>query len=205
MLRMMTLLLPSSLIDSCASKEAPSPIASIAMTEQTPKMIPSIVRTDRILWSRRFLMPRRTMRRSRDIGRFGDGVQFFWIPAGCSPFGLGIKRSFSSVLNFAVDETVLEMDDTFGAIRDMIIVRDHDNRFAAFVKFVEQLENFLLGLGVEVSGRFVGEDDQRIVCEGAGNCHPLLLASGELCRTVVEAFPEAYADRELFAALKMLR
>src|SRR5688500_4753278 len=49
--------LPSLRICSSASLLAPSPTASIAMTEPTPKTTPSIVRNDRSLWSSRAWSP----------------------------------------------------------------------------------------------------------------------------------------------------
>ncbi len=55
------LLDPSFLMASWASNEAPSPMASMAMTEQTPKMMPSMVSADRSLWSIRLLMPSLTV------------------------------------------------------------------------------------------------------------------------------------------------
>lgn len=44
---------------------------------------------------------------------------------------------------------------------------------------------------IEVPGRFVGEDELRRVDEAAGNAGPLLLSAGKLCRTVIEALPQA--------------
>jgi hypothetical protein len=41
---------------------APSPTASIEITAETPKSIPSIVRSERSLCSRRLLIPRRSVR-----------------------------------------------------------------------------------------------------------------------------------------------
>ncbi len=48
---------------------APSPIASIAMTEQTPKMMPSAVRVDRSLCIQRLFIPSLAVRfkRKRNI------------------------------------------------------------------------------------------------------------------------------------------
>ena len=46
--------------------------------------------------------------------------------------------------------------------------------------------DFLLGLAVQVAGRFVGKEDRRIVHQGAGNGHTLLLAAGKFGRFVGE-------------------
>src|SRR3972149_8322829 len=60
----MMLLLPNFRICSRASLLAPSPTASMATTLPTPKTTPSIVREERSLWSKRFSMPRETLRRN---------------------------------------------------------------------------------------------------------------------------------------------
>ena len=44
----------------------------------------------------------------------------------------------------------------------------------------EQVEDGLARLGVERGGRLVGEDQRRLVDQGPGDRHPLLLAAGEL-------------------------
>ena len=49
--RTMMLFTPRSWYLAMASRLAPSPMESMAITEATPKMIPSIVRNERNLWS----------------------------------------------------------------------------------------------------------------------------------------------------------
>ena len=51
--------LPSRLIDSSAWWLAPSPTASIAITEPTPNTMPSIVRNERVLWRQTSVTPSR--------------------------------------------------------------------------------------------------------------------------------------------------
>jgi hypothetical protein len=60
-------------------------------------------------------------------------------------------------------------------------VRDHHGRLPAVLnRLPQQLEDLAAGLGVEVAGRLVGEDDGRLRDESAGDRHALLLAAGEL-------------------------
>ncbi len=54
---MMMLWLPSFLICSWAASLAPVPMASMAMTEQTPNMMPSMVKPLRSLCIQRLLAP----------------------------------------------------------------------------------------------------------------------------------------------------
>jgi hypothetical protein len=59
----MMLQLPSRAISWRALSDAPSPTASIAITELTPKTMPSMVRIERTLCRKRFLTPSERMRR----------------------------------------------------------------------------------------------------------------------------------------------
>ena len=45
---------------------------------------------------------------------------------------------------------------------------------------VERGEDLLLGAGVECAGRFVEDQDRRVLDQGAGDGDALLLAAGEL-------------------------
>ena len=71
-------------------------------------------------------------------------------------------------------------------------MRHHDDGFAGFVQLGQHHHDFIAGPAVEVPGRLVGEDELRVVHQGAGDRHPLLLAPGQLQRPVVE--PVAQAD-----------
>ncbi len=55
----------------------------------------------------------------------------------------------------------------------------------------QQVENLARALGVQVAGRLVGHQQQRIVDDRAGNRHALLLAAGELPRIVIHAVRQA--------------
>ena len=63
------------------------------------------------------------------------------------------------------------------------IVRDHENGLAAFVhELTEQVHHQVSVGAVEVSGGFVGQQNQRLGDEGAGQRQALLFAAGELAR-----------------------
>ena len=50
------------------------------------------------------------------------------------------------------------MNDPFRLPRHIVFMRHHDDRVAAGVEVAEEVEDFATGLGVEVAGRFVGEE-----------------------------------------------
>ena len=59
------------------------------------------------------------------------------------------------------------------------VVRDQDDRPAVVGDLAQQPEHLVSRFLVEVAGRLVGEDQARVVDQGAGDREPLLLAAGQ--------------------------
>src|SRR3954451_6198126 len=74
---------------------------------------------------------------------------------------------------------------------DLGVVRGHQHGRAQVVDSEQQLDDFPADQRVEVSGRLVGDDQSRSVDHRAGDRGPLLLAAGELARSLVRLFREA--------------
>ena len=73
------------------------------------------------------------------------------------------------------------------------------------VESVERGHDLDAGLGVEIAGRLVGQDDGRAVDEGAGDGDALALAAGEFVGLVVHARLEADVGERLLGALDAFR
>ena len=75
-----------------------------------------------------------------------------------------------------------------GVCRGPIVVVRHkdDGQAIVLVEFLEHCEDFLAGARIEVSGRFIGEQQWRMIHEGAGDGDALLLAAGKLRWLVVD-------------------
>ena len=70
----------------------------------------------------------------------------------------------------------------------MDVVRHHDDGLVEFVDCsAQKAKNFLGGVRIEVTGRFVCDDDCGAAHECAGNGDALLLATRELGGPVTEA------------------
>ena len=61
-----------------------------------------------------------------------------------------------------LDLSVANEDDAVRMQRDVVLVRDQDDRVALLVQALEQRHDFVAGRGVEVAGRLVGEQDGRV-------------------------------------------
>src|SRR6185437_5466844 len=91
------------------------------------------------------------------------------------------------------DAAVEQMNRAVGVRGVPWIVRDHADRRAAAVQLAEQLHHRFAVRRVEVTRRLVGEEDQWIAGDGAGDGDALLLTAGELCRVVLHAVAHANA------------
>ena len=96
------------------------------------------------------------------------------------------------------DLPVGEQDDAVGMRRGHGVVGDHHDRVAVRVDdLAQEREHAAPGAGVERSGRLVGEHDLGPGDERPGDRDPLLLAAGELGRTVAQAVVEPDPRRDL--------
>ena len=76
-------------------------------------------------------------------------------------------------------------------LRQPFLMRDQKQcRLRARVEREQKLGDFFAGVGVEISGRLVGEQNARPRGNRAGQRHALLFAAGELSRIVIEPFAE---------------
>ena len=83
----------------------------------------------------------------------------------------------------ADDPTLLERDDALAQGRhDLGVVGRHQHRDAQLVDAQQELEDLPADERIEVAGRLVGDDQPRVVDEGAGDRRALLLAARELGR-----------------------
>src|SRR5919197_3996166 len=123
---------------------------------------------------------------------------------------LSLARSESGVLTCGAclldDAAVEQVDGPVRVGRITRIVRNHTDGGATAVQLAEQLHHGLAVRRVEVSRWLVGERDEGIASDGAGNGDALLLTAGELGRVVLH--PVAHADaleRILDALLPLTR
>jgi hypothetical protein len=82
-----------------------------------------------------------------------------------------------------------------------IVGDDQDGRIQTLVKFVHQPQDLRSGSGVEVSGRFVGEEDWRVDRQGAGDRDALPFTTGKLVREMIHAMVELNHLDQLSGAL----
>src|SRR5260221_6275689 len=140
--------LPRFLICSCASKLAPSPMASMAITEQTPNTMPRTVSSERKRCSQRLRTPNRMVRLRRVSAR---------PPASFSRDRMGL------LADIAFNAAIAKPQGAAGVARNRGVVSDQNQGLALLVEFFEQPEGFGAGSRVEISRRFVRKDCHRIV------------------------------------------
>ena len=90
------------------------------------------------------------------------------------------------------------MEETGSPFRNLLIVRDEDKCLSGLtVEFGEEFEQVGTGAGIEVSGRFIGQDQGRIVCQGPGDRDPLTFSPGKLGGKMVDPLPQADPFQQL--------
>src|SRR5689334_20252214 len=76
---------------------------------------------------------------------------------------------------------LFQFDDALAhLVNDLLVVGRHHDRGARPIDPIQQFHDADRGLWVEVSGRLVGDEQQRAVDERPSDGHTLLLAAGEL-------------------------
>ena len=78
---------------------------------------------------------------------------------------------------------------------------DDEDRLLLAVQVEQQLADGLGGVAVEVAGRLVGQQQDRLVDQRPGDGHALPLAAGQLGRAVVEPAGQADAVEQLTGPL----
>src|SRR5690242_8567595 len=96
--------------------------------------------------------------------------------------GLPGRHARVDVLSVADDAAIEEVHRALRDAAEAGVVRDHADGRAIVVKLAEEVHDRLAVLRVEVARRLVGEEDERIADEGAGDGDALLLAAGKLHR-----------------------
>src|SRR4051812_26864958 len=97
-------------------------------------------------------------------------------------------RGNLSLINHA---TVEEVDAAGGLPRILRIVRDHAYRGPGGIQLTQEVHDSIAVLRVEVSGRLVRQQDERVTRDGTRDRHSLLLAPRELRGQVARAVSHA--------------
>ena len=85
-------------------------------------------------------------------------------------------------------------------------MRREQHRRPAQVRIVENLEHLLREVGIEIAGRLVGDQHERIVDQRTGDRDALLLATGKLQRVVIDLVLQIdRAERAVRFLLVLLR
>ncbi len=87
---------------------------------------------------------------------------------------------------------------------DIVFVGDEHDGVALLVEAFEERHDFVAGGGVEVAGRFVGQQNRWIVDQGASYGNTLALTAGELVGLVVHALFEIHLAHGELGALQAL-
>jgi hypothetical protein len=92
------------------------------------------------------------------------------------------------------DQAVADADDPAGVKGNLFFVGDHDDGVSTPGQFFEEAEDLDAGLGIQIPGGLVGQDDGRRVYQGSGDGDALTLSARQFVRTMMHAVTEAHVD-----------
>src|SRR4051794_39088897 len=132
---------------------------NVPAMKATPSNTATLVRRKRALLARMDLMVSENISGSERAHAVEDGI------------GGGL-------VDLGDDAAVGEEHGAVGVRRGDGVMGDHDDRLAELPDgLTHEREDLGASAGVDVAGRFIGEDDLRLAGECTGHCVPLLLAT----------------------------
>src|SRR5690606_36357366 len=107
-------------------------------------------------------------------------------------------------LRSTFDHAVSQAQDPAGVPGGVFFVRDDHDGVTLTVERLEKLHDLLARAGVQVAGRLVGQQDGRVIDQGAGDGDTLPLTARELVRLVVHTVRQAHVLQRLRGQLVSL-
>ena len=99
------------------------------------------------------------------------------------------------------DTSVRKSDYTPALLRDALVMRDNDDCCACAVEFFEHLHDLRGGFAVQCAGRFVTEQNIRLIDERTRNRCTLLLSAGKLCGVMRQTVGQSELCRQCIKLL----
>ena len=96
----------------------------------------------------------------------------------------------------------MDLHDPPGLRGHLRIVGDDDHRMPLIPQLVQDRHDLFPGVAVQRPGRFIGKDHLPAVHQRPGDTHPLLLATGELRRLVIDPLPQPQPGKQRLRPLK---
>lgn len=91
-----------------------------------------------------------------------------------------------------------------GMCCDVMLMRHHNDGDTGSMQLAQKLHDLIAGGRVEIARRLVGQQDGRIIGQGAGHGHPLLLPTGEFRRAMTEPVSQAHPFGQIGCARSTL-
>jgi hypothetical protein len=102
------------------------------------------------------------------------------------------------------NDSVAHVDLATRSVRKLFIVSDDDDRCPIVIELAEQRDYFSARLCVQLTGRLVGKQQSRFVCERARDRYTLLLAARKLRGPMTLAMRESDVREQLARACRAL-
>src|SRR2546423_2966742 len=160
-------------------------IVTTAITAVTPTMMPTSVSAVRSLFWRRLASATKNASQTAAIlsrGNERSRAERF-VGRRANPFGGfvadALRGNIAPLSNLFVffDQAVSNRDDAMRPSRYVVLVRDENDGVAFFVKLLEEVHDVVTRRRVQRSGRFIREENRRMIHQRASDRDALTLAA----------------------------
>ena len=80
-------------------------------------------------------------------------------------------------ISVKIDLSIVDPHHMLCLLGNGIVVSDHDDGVSFFVEFLQKIQYFAAGFGIQRASRLIRQDQGRISCQGPGNGDTLLLSA----------------------------
>jgi hypothetical protein len=98
---------------------------------------------------------------------------------------------FSAFAEVVCDSAIYNPDTASCSFSYLGIMRNHDKGLTVAVEVFHEIDDFSPRTPVEISGRFIGKENRRLINHGSGNSNPLTLTAGKFIGPMMASSAEA--------------
>ncbi|SVE39800.1 uncharacterized protein METZ01_LOCUS492654, partial [marine metagenome] len=108
------------------------------------------------------------------------------------------------VLEIFRDQSIKKMDLSFGVFRDIVLVRNNNDRLPLTIQLHEHAHHLLTSDRIEVSRRLIRQEEGWIVDKRSSDGHTLPLSPGEFGWSMTHTIAQANENQLLFSSAPAL-
>ena len=90
----------------------------------------------------------------------------------------------------------MDMNNSTGVTGHVGIVGNHYNGYSLLIEHFKEAQHFFTGFEIQIAGRLIRQENDRIIDQGPGNGDALLLPAGKLRRLMIQTVAQAHLNKQ---------